>query len=149
MGCSTGWRRRFGVGRPPRRQTPEPGDDVLSIVAAAEAFSDPVERRAARLRLREDALVYRLEAKRLRRNERLADSVAKFLGGSLLTTSAAVLFGGHGGAPIIGLAALALFLLVFGTMLAAAAEYRAAAWDNEADRVAAALDELVGDSDAG
>ena len=114
------------------------------MVAAAEASADPVERRAARLRLREDALVYRLEAKRKRRNERLADSVAKFVGGSLLTTSAAVLFGGHAGLAIFGLGALALFLLVFGTMMAAANEYEAAAWDNEADRVAAALDELGG-----
>ena len=132
------------MARPPRRQASEPGDDVPSIVATIEAFGDQAERRAARLRLREDALVYRLEAKRLRRNERLADSVAKFVGGSLLTTSAAVLFGGHGGPPVFGLGALALFLLVFGTMWAAASEYEAAAWDNEADRVAATLEELSG-----
>ena len=99
------------------------------------------------MRLREDALVYRLEAKRQRRNERLADGVAKFLGGSLLTTTAAVLFGGHAGLPVLGLAVLALFLLVFGTMWAAANEYKAAAWDNEADRIAASLEELDGGID--
>ena len=134
------------MARLPPREAGEPGDDVPAIVLAVEALANPEERRLARLRLREDALVYRIRSKQFRRNERLADGVAKFLGGSLLTTTAAILFGGHGGFPVITLAVLALLLLVVGTMLAAAEELRAAAWDNEADRIAVALEELDRDT---
>ena len=130
------------MARLPRRDAAPPGEDVPAIVAAIESVADPGERRHARLRLRDDELVYRLWARRLRRRERIADGLSKYVGGSLLTSSAALLLSGRVDRWTVGMAVTALFLFAIGAMLAAAGEYQGAAWESEADRIAAALDEL-------
>lgn len=136
------------MARPPRREATEPTEDVPSIVARLEGIANVGQRRHARLRLRDQELVYRLRGKRLRRRERIADGAAKSIGGSLLTSSVALLLGGHVASWTIGLAVTGLSLFGLGTMFAASVEYQSAAWDSEADRIVAALDEAE-KSDAG
>lgn len=109
----------------------------LAVVSARDA--EPGARLELRIWLRENELRCRLSANRMRVAGRIADGVAKFGGGSLLTTAIALVIGGQVGWLIVGIAALTLLCFVIGTMLAGAFEYRAAIWDFEAERLAAAL----------
>ena len=70
------------------------------------------------------------------------DGAAKSIGGTLLTSSLALLLGGHFASWTVGLAAVGLSLFGLGTICAASVGYRNAAWDSEADRIVAALEEL-------
>ena len=143
MVCWTEWRRRCAqVAKLPRREAGEPAEDVPSIVARLEGISNAGQRRHRRLRLRDQELVYRLLGKRLRRRERVADGAAKSIDGSLLTSSGALLLGGHFASWTIGLAVTGLLLFGLGTIFAVSVEYESAAWDSEADRIIAALDEV-------
>ena len=131
------------MARSARRTLARQYADVPGIVASIDAITNVGQRRHARLRLREDVLGYRLLAKRWKLLERVADNIAKFVGGSLLTTTAALLLSGHGEATSKVVGGAALLLLVIGTIFASAFEYLAAAWDSEADRIEAAMAELV------
>jgi len=130
------------VARPPRREAVEPTEDVPGIVARLEDIGDAGLRRHARLRLRDQEIVYRLRGKRLRRRERIADGAGKSLGGSLLTSSVALLLGGQLARWTIGPAVIGLCMFGLGIIFAATVEYQSAAWDSEADRIVAALDEV-------
>ncbi len=130
------------MARLPQRETMEPTEDVPSIVARLEGIANVGQRRHARLRLRDQELVYCLRGKRLPRRERVADGAAKSIGGSLLTSSVALLLGGRVASWTIGLAVTGLSLFGLGSIYAASVEYRSAAWGSEADRIVAALDEL-------
>jgi hypothetical protein len=130
------------VARLPRRHVPEPGRSLIEIVD--DVLGSGLPRHEAVLDLRDDALAFRLQARRFRFRERVADSIAKLGGGSLLTATVAIIANGHGHehAIMAGLATVTFFTV--GTIYAASADYLASAWELEADRVGIAAAEIGG-----
>ena len=127
------------MSRLPRRHPPQPGESLPQLIDALDLLDNPEARRELRAMVREDELGCRFQAKRFQVARGISDGLAKFGGGSLLTTTIALILGGQLGWPVIGIALLTLLSFVTGTMLSAFFEYRAAAWEHEADRLAAAL----------
>lgn len=122
------------VRRPPGPQLPElvgllrrlPTDALKDITAE----------------LRESELDARWRAERLRASVRVADNVAKFGGGSLLTTTIALVLGGKFEPLIVGVAMLTLLVFVAATMWSSIADRRAVDATFTGERLAAALKEL-------
>ncbi|SFR98414.1 hypothetical protein [Sphingomonas jatrophae] len=117
---------------------------VGSLAERAEelaAITDPAGRRAARIGLKDEALVFRRSARRFQTNAKLADAFAKFGGGSLLTATLLLIVGGQASAAILGIAALTLLMFVAGTMYWMRMDMRAAQQEFEAERLEALLKE--------
>lgn len=91
--------------------------------------------------MREAALAFRLEARTYQRASKLADAVAKFGGGSLLTAMLVLVISGQAGAAVVVMAVLTLLLFVVGTSYWMYLDRRSAIWDYEADRIEAVLKE--------
>lgn len=113
--------RRYGGGR-----------SAALVLAELSTIESREDRRSARVSFREEALLLRLQARHSQSVAKLADAMAKFGGGSLLTATLLLIIGGHAGTAAVATAALALFLFVAGTIcyiywdrLAARSEYRA------------------------
>ena len=111
------------------------------LIAQLADIVDPVERRAARVAMIEQALFLRRSARGLQTRARLADAVAKLGGGSLLTATVLLIIGGQAAPSILMTAGLALLLLVAGTILWTYSDLQAAYRDLDADRLEAALKE--------
>ena len=114
---------------------------LAGLIATLADIVDPVEHRAARAELIEQALFLRRSARRLQTRARLADAVAKLGGGSLLTATVLLIIGGQAAPSILMTAGLALLLLVAGTILWTYSDLQAAYRDLDADRLEAALKE--------
>lgn len=84
----------------------------------------------------------RWRAERLRAVVRAVDNVAKFGGGSLLTTTVALVLGGRFEPLIVGVAVLTLLVFVATTIYGGIVDGRAVDAISKADRLAAALKEI-------
>ena len=122
-----------------KRPLSPPGPGLLRLL---DLIGAPDDSRRAALRLREAELAARWRAARARATARVSDGVAKFGGGSLLTTAVAVAIGGQLDWRVIVLAGLTLLAFVIGTISFAVSENRAVDYDLEADRLAAARTEV-------
>ena len=114
---------------------------LAHIVSDLAKISDPVERRTARAAIIEEALLVRRQGRRFLTGARLADSVAKFGGGSLLTATLLLIIGGQAGPPILITASLALLLFVAGTMFWTYCDLKAADREFDAEWLEAWLEE--------
>lgn len=113
----------------------------LAQIVADISKADRAERSVARAAIIEDALLSRRQARRLQTWARLADAVAKVGGGSLLTATLLLIFGGQAGWPILITAFLALLLFVAGTILWTYCDLRAAQREFDAEWLEAAIKE--------
>jgi hypothetical protein len=121
---------RYGAGRP-----------LARITAELAKIADPEDRRAARVSIKEEALLFRKQARRFQTGNKLADSIAKFGGGSLLTATLLLIVGGQANDTILLTAALALLLFVAGTILSSYCDLQAADREFQAEWLEAALKE--------
>jgi hypothetical protein len=122
--------RPYGAGRP-----------LATVAAELAKVSDPDDRRAARASIKEEALLFRKQARRFQTGNKLADAIAKFGGGSLLTATLLLIVGGQANDTILLTAALALLLFVAGTILSAYCDLQAADREFQAEWLEAALKE--------
>jgi hypothetical protein len=120
----------FGAGRP-----------LAQIAADLAKISDPDDRRSARASLKEEALLFRRQGRRYQTGSKLADAVAKFGGGSLLTATLLLIVGGQAGTAIIAMAALTLLLFVSGITLWTYLDLKASQREFEAEWIEAVLKE--------
>jgi hypothetical protein len=90
---------------------------------------------------KEEALLFRRQARRFQTGGKLADAIAKFGGGSLLTATLLLIVGGQASATILLTAGLALLLFVAGTIFWAYCDLQAAQREFEAEWLEAALKE--------
>ncbi|HEX8482557.1 MAG TPA: hypothetical protein VF650_11700 [Allosphingosinicella sp.] len=121
---------RYGAGRP-----------LARVAAELAKVSDPDDRRAARASIKEEALLFRRQARRFQTGSKLADAIAKFGGGSLLTATLLLIVGGQANDTILITAALALLLFVAGTIFWAYCDLQSSQREFEAEWLEAALKE--------
>jgi predicted ABC-type sugar transport system permease subunit len=114
----------------------------MPLVAADLAkITDPDSRRSARASMKEEALLFRRQGRRYQTGSKLADSVAKFGGGSLLTATLLLIVGGQAGIAIILTAGLTLLLFVAGITFWIHFDLRASQREFEAEWIEAVLKE--------
>ena len=120
---------------------PDAPKSLARIASDITDIADPSERRNFRAALIEQALSCRREARRLQTGARLADTLAKFGGGSLLTATLLLIIGGQAAPSILITTSLALILLVAGTISWTYCDLKSARRDLDAERLEAALKE--------
>lgn len=117
-------------------------DRSAALVATELAETDHEgDRRSARVTIREEALGYGLKARHLLNAAKLADAMAKFGGGSLLTATLLLIIGGKAGAAAVATTLFALFLFLAGTICYIYWDRSAAGLEYQADWLEAILKE--------
>lgn len=112
-----------------------------NLIAAANRVMASERPAIERLRLRKEIIDIRARAMQRQLGAKLADAVARLVGGSLLTATLLLFIQGRAGQAALVTAGVTLLLFVVGTIFSALFELAGAAWDAEADGVQAVRDE--------
>ena len=122
----------------PRREEVK---SAVQIAATLSAIADPAARRDARIAYREEVVKLRFRARQFKGIASMADTFAKFGGGSLLTGTLLLMFTGKTATPVIFTFAFALLIFLMSTIFWFVMDQRTAAFDHAADRLDAVLKE--------
>ncbi len=111
------------------------------LVATANRIMASERPAIERLTLRQEIIDIRATANRSHLDAKLADSMARFGGGSLLTAAFLLYIQRQAGSAALVTAGFTLLLFIVGTIFSARFELRGAGRDAEADRLQAVLNE--------